>query len=570
MLDNVGAAAALVGYELALNVAGGVALLLWATRMVRTGIERAYGSELRRLLGHSTQNRLTALGAGIAITAAIQSSTATALLTASFVGARMLAPAAALAVMLGADLGSTFVVQLLSFDLSWLSPALLTPGVLLFLISDGRWPRQIGRILVGLGLMLLALHLIVGASDGLRSGPALPAVVGYLATDPVTSCLFAAVLTWLAHSSVAVMLLIMSLAGTGVIPVEVALPFVLGANVGSGLIPVFLTSGAAAAPRRVPLGNLLFRVVGAAAALALLVVMQPAPELFASAPARQVANFHTLFNLALVVLFLPLIGPMARLTEVLLRDPPEEATDDWEQAPNPSYLDDQAIGTPRLAIACATREVLRMADKVEAMLRRSIEVFQDSSKRDLKRLALADDEVDTLHAEIKLYLTKVSRGKLTDEEKQRARELMQFCIKLEHIGDIIVKNLLKLAEKKSAAKVEFSPAGWSELTELHANVVDNMQLALNVLVSGDRQSARDLLAEKDRFSRLERASSEHHLSRLSQGQPASLETSSIHLDTIRDLRQINSHLSSIAYPILSQTGELPRRHRTREADRIEG
>jgi phosphate:Na+ symporter len=554
----VGEISELVGYEVALNVAGGVALLLWATRMVRTGIERVFGSGLRRLLGRSTQNRLSALGAGIAITAAIQSSTATALLTASFVSARMLASTAALAVMLGADLGSTFVVQLLSFDLSWLSPALLVPGVALFLISHERRPRQIGRIFVGIGLMLLALQVLVAASDGLRSGPALPAVVAYLATDPVTTFLFAVVLTWLAHSSVAVILLIMSLAGSGVIPVEVALALVLGANVGSGLIPVLLTSGADVAPRRVPLGNLLFRVVGAIVTLLLLVALPPTPELFGSDPARQVANFHTLFNLALVLVFLPLIGPMSRLTEVLLRERPEETQDDWEQAPNPSYLDAQVVETPRLAIACATREVLRMADKVEAMLRRSIEMFQNGSKRDLKRLAIADDDVDTLDAEIKLYLATVNRGSLTAEEKQRSRELMQFCIKLEHIGDIIVKNLLKLAQKKSATKVEFSPAGWRELTELHANVVDNMQLALNVLVSGDRQSARDLLAEKDRFSRLERASSDHHLSRLSQGQPASIETSSIHLDAIRDLRQINSHLASIAYPVLSETGELRR------------
>lgn len=545
------------GYELALQIAGGVALLLWATRMVRTGIERAYGAQLRRVLARAAHHRLGGVLAGFAVTAILQSSTATALLTTAFAANGLIAAAPALAIMLGADLGSTFVVQLLSFDLAWLSPALLLVGVCLFLAGRARQARQLGRILIGLGLMLLALQLIVHSSDPLRASTALPAVIGYFAEDLVTACLLAALLTWLAHSSVAMILLIMSLAAAGLIPLPLACSLVLGANLGAGLIPFFLTLRGEPEPRRIPLGNLLFRLAGVALALAVLVNLPlPLAELGAD-PARQIANFHSLFNLGLVLLFLPLTTPMARLAARLLprREQPAAASESWA---NPSHLDEDAIGTPRLAIAGATREVLRMADRVEAMLRHSIDLFLADGAAQRERLTRIDDEVDATHAALKLYLAKVARNRLEPDQARRCRELNAFAIKLEHIGDIIVKNLAKLAEKKAAHRLEFSPQGWQELTDLHALVVANLQLALNVFISGDRETARLLVEEKDRVRKLELDSSERHLVRLQSGQLASIQTSSIHLDAIRDLKQINSLLAAVAYPILQNSGDLLR------------
>jgi phosphate:Na+ symporter len=546
------------GFELLIDICGGVALLLWATRMVRTGIERAYGPALRNFLGYASRNRLAAFGTGLGTAAALQSSTATALLAISFAGSQLLQTAPGLAVMLGADLGSTLVVQALSFDIGWLAPALLLLGVALFLTTRGRKSRQLGRIVIGLGLMLLALELIVEASAPLRDSQALRVTIGALGDDPLLALMLGAMLTWLAHSSVAMVLLIMSLVNVGLVPMALGFVLVLGANVGSGLIPLVLTLGREPPLRRIPLGNLLFRLVGALLALLLVPLAVDQFAAISTTPARQIANFHTLFNLALGLLFLPLTGLLARgLDQWLTPRPPLESGTAFTA---PSQLDAEVVDKPAQALACATREVLRMAERVETMLRHAIDMFATDDKKTVAQLARLDDDIDRMNNAIKLYLTRVSRNQLDDHDSRRCMEITTFTIKLEQIGDIIEKNLLELARKKIGKRLDFSNEGWGELTDMHGQVVDNMRLALNVFLSGDPDSARQLIEHKEQFGALERKSSARHLARLRAGQVASIETSAIHLDILHDLKQINSHLASVAYPILHQSGEL---HRSR-------
>ena len=539
------------GHELLLKIAGGVALLLWATRLVRTGIMRAYGAEVRRILGRSIDTRLAGFAIGLGVAALLQSSTATALLLVSFASRGLVAAGAGLGVMLGADVGSTLVVQVLSFNIAWLSPALILLGVLAFLSSEARGPRQVGRVLVGLGLMLLSLQLIVEASGPLENSETLQTILAPLARDPILAVLLGALLAWLAHSSVATVLLIMSLATVGVVPLPLGLALVLGANVGSGIVPVVLTLKGAPEGRRIPLGNLGFRVLGALAAVPLIPVVGGFLAQIGASPAREIANFHTLFNLALAVLFLPVAPAVGRLMGRLLPKGPEV-----EGPAQPRYLDPTALEAPPVAIACATREVLRMADTVESMLKGTIEVFAKDDAKLAARISKLDDDVDRLHEAIKLYLTQVSRNNPDEADSRRCMELIAFTINLEHIGDIIDKNLIELAQKKIRNRLSFSDPGWVELRELHGRVVAQMQLAMSVFVSGDLATARQLIREKEQFRTLEAQASERHLERLKSGRPESIESSALHLDILRDLKRINSHLSSVAYPIVDSKGEL--------------
>jgi phosphate:Na+ symporter len=536
---------------LLLNIAGGVALLLWATRMVRTGIMRAYGSDLRRFLSRSTRHRLSACLMGVGVAGLMQSSTATALLTVSFAGRGLVEVGPALAIMLGADVGSTLVVQVLSFNVSWFSPVLILLGVLSFLAGTRAQWRHIGRVLIGLGLMLLALILVVGASEPLRDSTTLQYILRPLASDPILAVLLAAVITWLAHSSVAIVLLVMSLALVGVIPVALGFALVLGANVGSGIIPLVLTASGGAMARRIPVGNLLFRGLGAILVLPLIGVVAPYIELLGSDPGRQIANFHTVFNLALAIVFLPLTSVVGAALVKLLPDSEGKGGE-----VKPRYLDHDVIDTPSVAIACATREVLRMADTVESMLRGVIEVFRTDDGKLLETISAMDDTVDRLHESIKLYLTQVTRNALSDEDSRRCIDLISFTTNLEHIGDIIDKNLLDLAQKKMRNKLTFSEQGWEELTAMHDRALHQMQLAMSVFVSHDIETARQLLKEKERFRELEMQGSQKHLARLRSGRIESIETSALHLDILRDLKRINSHLTSVAYPILDASGEL--------------
>ena len=550
------------GHEILLNIGGGVALLIWAARMIRTGILRAYGGVLRAVLARSTSNRFKGFAVGLAAAGLLQSATATALLAMSFAGRGLIATAPALAIMLGADVGSTLVVQVLSFDLSWFSPVMLLLGVLMFLAGRSAIWRHLGRVAIGLGLMLLSLTLIVGASSGLRDSEGLQTVLMPLANDPILAVLLAALLTWLAHSSVAMVLLIVSLTAAGVVPLALGLAMVLGANIGSGLIPMAISLSDEPAARRIPLGNLLFRTAGALAALGLIGLVMPYLARIEADPARQIANFHTLFNLAVAFVFLPLIGPMARLTETIL---PTPAADD-QAAGKPRHLDRTAIAAPTVALSCAAREVLRLADMVETMLRDVITVFARNDGRLLDELSDREDAVDALHEAIKLYLTDISREALVDEDGERFVELITFTTNLEHVGDIIDNSLLPSAQKKIKRRLEFTGEGWDELSGMHARALDQMRLAINVFISRDVAMARRLLADKERFRELEREAGERHLSRLQNGDVAAIETSSLHLDMLRDLKRIIAHVTSIAYPILDSEGEL-RKSRLKKQDR---
>jgi phosphate:Na+ symporter len=546
------------GVDLLINIAGGVAMLLWGVRMVRTGILRAWGSDFRRVLASSLHNPLTAWLAGLGVTTILQSSTATATLAVSFASKGLVTTSAGLALMLGADLGSTFVVQVLSFGLHWMSPLLILIGVVAFMATESSMARHLGRALVGLGLVLLSLSLIVGASEPLRDSAVMQTVLESIGRAPFIAFVLAALLTWLAHSSVATVLFIMSLVSSGAIPIELGLVLVLGANAGAGIVPFVLSLGDTPAARRIPLGNLLFRAIGAILVVPFLGFVAPYLSLLNGGDARQIANLHTAFNLALAIVFLPLTGIVAKIVERIL---PESR--DVEGQVRPRYLDPTLVKKPSLALAAASREVLRMADIVETMLRDLIEVFRTNDAKIIARISNLDDDVDMLYEAIKLYLTEASRVDTSEEESRRIVDAITFTTNLEHVGDIIDKNLLELAQKKIRNKLSFSKEGLAELEAMHARVVDNMQLAIGVYMSGDVDPARQLLAQKETLRELERIGSEQHLERLRSGRVQSIETSSLHLDIIRDLKRINSHLTSVAYPILDAHGVL-RRSRLRK------
>ncbi len=539
------------GSGLILNLVGSVALLLWGVRMVRTGMNRAFGPWLRRILAASSRNPLSAFAVGLGVTGLLQSSTATALIVSSFAGRGLITGAAALAIMLGGDVGSAVAAQVFTLRIDWLSPLLLAGGVFTFLGSKGDRPRIVARIFIGLGLMFLSLRLLGEASAPLRHSPVVTVVLGALGDEPLLALLAAAAFTCLAHSSLAVVLFVMALAASGAVAPALALALVLGANLGGALIPLLDQAAAVPAARRVPLGNALMRGLVAVACLPLVglaigLLLRLEPQ-----PGRLVVNAHLAFNIAVALLFLPLVGPVAALCRRLIPERPE--ADDPGQ---PRYLDANVIDTPSEALACAARETLRLGDLVAEMLRKSMLVFERDDQKLKREVERADDAVDKLHEAIKLYLIQVSRSEQSIDESRRYADILTFTTNLEHVGDIIDKNLMELANKKMRNRYAFSPEGRIELLGLHRRVSDNLKLALNVFMSRDVALAKRLLAEKSAIRQAEFAMADKHFARLRDGRAESIETSAIHLDIVRDLKRINSHLTSVAYPILEVAGAL--------------
>ncbi|HKR46829.1 MAG TPA: Na/Pi cotransporter family protein [Paraburkholderia sp.] len=531
-----------------LHLAGGVALLTWGLHMVESGLMRAFGASLRRFMARSLGNRFNAFCAGLAITGALQSSTATGMIASSFAARGLMGAVTGLAVMLGANVGSTLIVQAFSLDLSWISPACLLIGMALFERGKGSRNRDIGRASIGLGLMLLALTLLVSTVQPAETAPALRTVLGALSGEPVLNAALACVLTWAAHSSIPVVLFVMSLARLHTVPLDIAIAMVLGANVGSALNPYFeAAKGDDLSRRRLPAGNLLLR--GGVCVL-LLAVCSPLARLLDTLPgdaSRTIADFHTGLNVAIAVVFIGLLDPVARLLERMMPSP--AAGDD---ACSPRYLDESALQSPPLALACAAREVIRMSEIVEAMLRESVPVLLANDRRAVSDIASRDDTVDVLHDAIKRYVTELTREPLSEEDRRWASDIMTAVINLEHIGDIIDRNLLEIAQKKIKLQLSFSAEGTEELRMLHDSVIDSFRRAQALLVSGRTQTAAQLIADKQALRQLERSTRERHLERLREGQPDSLASSSLHLDVLRDLVRIQSHICALAYPLLER------------------
>ena len=535
-----------------LDLLGGIALLLWGLHMVHTGLVRAFGAGLRRFLRVALANRVKAFIAGVGVTALLQSSTATALMVTSFWREGMVGLVTALAVMLGANVGTTLVVQVLSYDISAAAPVLLILGVWGFKSGGRTITRDLGRLSVGLGLMLLALHILLNSLAPAEAAPLARAILA-AATESTWLCLvIGALLAWAAHSSVAVVVLTMSLAYSHFVAPVGALALILGANLGSAINPVLEGSSKGdPASYRVPVGNLVTRVAGLLAVMPFLAPISEALLRLDPSPLRMGANFHTAFNLALALLFIFPLEHLARLLEWLL--PAQKTPLDPGV---PIYLDESALDTPALALACAARECLRMGEMVESMLKETMVALTTQDRSVATEVSRKDDAVDRLHEAIKLYVVKVTRDSLDEPDGRRAMEIIAFAINLEHIGDIIDKNLMELAAKRIKRGLQFSEQGSGELKTLHSQVLEDMGLAFGIFVSGDVKVARQLLDGKTRFRQAEIAASESHLARLREGRSESIETSALHIDVLRDLKRIHSHICATAYPVLEAAGEL--------------
>ncbi len=542
-----------MGSIVLLDLMGGVALLLWGLHMVLSGVLRAFGPDLRRFLGKALRNRFSAFAAGLGLTALLQSSTATGLMTASLAADGLVSLVPALAIMLGANVGTTLIVQLLSFDITAFAPVLFVIGLVTFRAGGSSLTRAIGRIAIGLGLTLLALHILLGTLSPAEQAPAVKTLLGSITNDPVLCILIAAALTWAAHSSVAVVLLVMSLAYSQFVTPEATLALVLGANLGSAINPL-LEGGIRGDPasRRLPVGNMINRLAGVLIALPFLHPIAREMTAFQPDAAKMTAEFHMLFNVALAALFIGLLDPFAAL---LVRALPERKRPDDVSLPR--YLDDAALETPPLALANAARETLRMGDLVETMLRNVMTALLNNDRALTAEVSKLDNAVDRLNEAIKLYVTKLTRDSLDEREGRRAMEIVSFTINLEHIGDIIDKNLCELATKKIKRRYQFSADGAAELSAFHKRIVECLQAAFGIFMTGDVEAAKKLLREKSELRRAELDAADRHFERLREGRPESLETTSLHLDVLSDLKRIHSHICSVVYPVLEAAGELP-------------
>lgn len=476
----------------------------------------------------------------------MQSSTATALIAASFAKKQVLTLTGALAVLIGADISTTLVAQILSFDLGWLAPALLIFGVggsMIF--KESGTPKHIMKGVVGLALMLLALSLIRQAATPIANAHLLPDILASLQNDPILAIGIAAILTWIINSSLASVLLFASIAASGAISPSLALLLVLGANIGGAFVPFTLTYKDGTISRQITFGNIIMRAATLIILLPFLPLIQNHIDILGADIDRQIVNFHTGFNLVLAIIFLPLISVVAKICEKTFKHQPAE-NKEFTQL----YLDEKALDSPVIALSGASRETLRMAEYVEDMFIRTMMVFESPDINRIKTIRAEDHKVDTLYKDLKLYMTRLSQEGLDKKDADRYMQILTFATNLEHIGDIIDKSLMDLAEKKVSKDKKFSTEGMEEIKNFHRDVLQNIKLAQSIFVSGDEKLAKTLIENKEHIRIHAEQMIESHFQRFQDRKSETLETSAIYIDVIRDFRRINSYITRLAFSVL--------------------
>jgi len=537
-----------------INVAGATMLLLFAVRLVRTGIERSFGARFQRLLtAQRSVARASLVGLGLAVI--LQSSAAVALLTAGFAARGTLAFAAGLAIVLGGDLGSALVISVLSADLAALVPVLLALGGWLFVKTEAKAPRQAGRILMGVALILVSLDFLRDAMDPIRHSAFLPAVSDYLARDYVTAFLAGLTLAFVMHSSVAAILMCVTLVQVGALPFAAGLSLVFGANLGSAFIPVWLTRGMPLSARRIILSSLALRWVWATLALFTTQFALDAGLLGADHGAQSLVVAHIVFNASLLVLALPLCTALQAPVERVWPDAPPAGDTNVPPRP-PSTLDPANIGTQTQAIAALKRELLQMIALIEAMFHPVMSLYRSGDKGAIRSVEQLDHEVNACLSRIRIFVAAMPGHDMDKNSHRMAREMLEYAIRLETAGDVVAARLMDHATALATSGITFSEAGWLELQQMHESISANITLACNVLISDDLESARMLNIEKTDIKHAERGSRKRHFKRLQSGTPESLASSDIHLETLRAFRDFNSNIAAVATPILYANGQL--------------
>lgn len=534
-----------------LNIAGAAALLIWSVRLVRTGVERGFAAYLRIWLRHSAKNRLVAVASGMAAAVFLQSSTAVAVLVSNFVAKSGLATAVGLTILLGADVGSAVVTQLLMVRFSFLTPLLLLVGVVLFLRAEGS-TRQVGRIMIGLALILVSLELIRAATGPLVANPTTETVMAYLGRDLLTAFVLGAAFAWVVHSSVAAVLLFVTLAGQAVLPVPAAVAMILGANLGGAFIAYVLTLSAPIASRRMVMANLILRGGGAVLTTILLAFLPDLMDQLGTTAARQTINLHLVFNLVLALVALPFVGVITSVLTRVMQDKPLDAT----ALTSTSALDETALDRPHRALDCAARELLSMGQNIERMLIAVEPLYDTWNSSAAAAIRDQDATIKRMHLEVKLYLARLGQKGLDEDLGRRSMDLASISSGLDSASDAIARIMLELAKRLDAQKFRFSPQGRDEIADFSARVQSNVQLALNVMMNQNPAEARELVAAKEKVRKVEQKLQRSHIGRLREGLVESIETSNIHQETLRALKQVNTAFCMVGYPILLKSGDL--------------
>lgn len=530
---------------LMIELVGAIGLLLFGLRQVRNGMMRAFGSSLKRLAGRTDGRVIPTFLTGLLVAVLLQSSAATAMISATFAAQGAISAVTAFITVLGADVGTAIAALIASQKITAVSPLLIAVGY--FGGQSAQTPRTIGlyKSTLGVGLVLLGLSLVGITALRISALEDFTTILGIFAKHPLLVMILGAGISYLAHSSLAVILLTVGLAHAGVLDLRASLFMVLGANIGSGVLPVIAHLHSSATARIPLIANLYVRLAGVAIAAVVIVLVAPVPQ-FGVPDKMLPLLLHLVLNITVA-----LIGIVGAQFWVALASASVTADTEDTGEVRPIHLAPNAHETPSRALACAKREALRMADIAQTMVRNVGAILQNHDVGIPQKTSKMDDGLDALFEAIKIYMARAMQQQLTEHESQQAQDLLTFIAIMEHIGDIVDCDLLPITAKKNASQTEFSEAGRAEITDLHRVICMNFDLAVNTFLTYDPDLAHQLYDTKSGVREMEADSIAAHIDRIGSGRSDSIASSDLHLDMLHGLKRINEHLTTIAHLVLN-------------------
>lgn len=524
-------------YSLIISLAAGVCLLLWGSITVRNAVERAFSNTLSGMLAAAETSTYRTVLMGMVSAVFLQSATATILLSAGLLNAGAMTMYTMMGIVLGADLGSAIAARILFLDFSLLPSLLIIAGTVLFLGSSLTRIKQIGQIIFGIGMMLLSIQLIKNAIQPVTESSPSEAWMLILQSAPWFAMLIVALITWFAHSSVAIVLVISTFAQTGLINPEIYVPMILGANIGAGLIAIPLVASQNIEARCVVYTNLVARTV---LSIALMSTFSWWHSIFAMKlidPGEKAILLHLAFNTLLVLVCFPIVKSMTNWILKTLKQMQKNAPESLAMSAG-FGLDENTIKNPKIALVSARREAFRLGDLTESYLIQALDMFKAKDESQIDAIVSLDDEINSRNRALHNYLSRVRPFISKSLQEEQLDEVLQFSAAMENIGDTISHNLSRLAKKRLRRGVYFSKEGEAEIILAQEEVLKLMRTVVNQFADGNENYQKKIHKSTKKVKQVCAQSMTNQRLRLSGQKSRSISSSSIHQDVLRDLIQI--------------------------------
>ncbi len=519
-------------------VAGGLALFVYGISGASSGLRRAAGGKLRAVLSLLTRSRFIALLAGVALTVVLQSSSAATVMLVGLVASGMMNLRRAVAVILGAGVGTSLTVQIIAFNVSSWALVAIALGTVLSLVFNRRTAGYAGRVVLGFGLVFYGMHVMKMGVEPLKSWEAARDAFATLAEHPVLAALAAAALTGIVQSSAATIGLVMALASGGVLDLRGAIPFVLGANIGTCATAFLGAAGTGGQGLGVAFARIIAKAAGAVVVLPLVALFSSAIELGGGGIERQIAHAHTIYNVAIALLFLPFVGQLEALSSRLSRR-------FGKGKRRPFYLSSASAETPAMALLRARKEIKRMGDASVEMAEKGPGFFEGERLDLAYELRQADDLLDDLHEALVEHLAGLARSDLTSAQAGELATMLYLSNEIERVGDLVSKDLATMGEKKISAGKEFSLEGAAQLRRLYSEILDNLR-AVVAGIDSEGASLEGVVEADSRIDERARALEFSHFERVRKRVAEAVETDAIFTDLVHVLRQMHYHVAAMA------------------------